>query len=279
MSIVVNTNATSLSLQQSLSGSVSDVKSSMARLASGVRVNSAADDAASLALSKKLSAQTSSSNVAKNNANTAINMFQTMDSDLAQVQSNLQRMRDLATQAANGVYSDTERSMLDKEFGALWEENARIIKSSKFADKNLFNVTADGGDNFYFNTASADVQIGTNNKAEDRLSFGSTTVGIDSPWVSSQLYGQTSIDCMDDAIKSVSSARSQIGATINRLQGSVTRTDTRKENLTNATSTIVDTDYGSETASLTKSQILEQSNVAIMQQAKQQSAMALQLLQ
>ncbi|MDD3419996.1 MAG: flagellin [Candidatus Gastranaerophilales bacterium] len=278
MSTVVNTNLSSLRAQNDLGGITGSLIKSTQKLASGVRVNSAADDAASLSLSKKLSAQISSSKAAKDNTKTAINMIQTADSDLAIVQNHVQRMRDLSVQAANGVYSAAERSMLNDEYQNLYQEAMRTYRSSKFADINLFDLwsmPADGTD--------IDFQVGTNATNNDVITHNfpqmdyemSTKLGGN---ISTQANAQWKIESIDLALGVLNTYRSSMGAAANRLQGSVARIDTRKENLANANSTITDTDYGSEMAGYTKKQILQQTTTSMLQQANQEPAMALQLL-
>jgi len=277
MSLTVNTNMASLVAQRSLFGAGGTLANSMQRLSTGMRINSAADDAAGLGLSKKLSVQVSASDMAKNNVQTGINMVQTAESDLGMMQNNLQRMRDLAVQAANGVYSLNERKMISAEYTQLSTENDRIAKSSAFSDQSLLNAAI-----------TIDLQVGTNNVvANDRISItgvfkdfqgGQSLQPAAAAGISTVALAQPAIDAMSTAISTISSTRAAMGAIINRLQGSITRIDTRKENMTAARSVIEDTDVAKESAAMTKSSILKQSAVAMLTQANQQPQLALSLL-
>jgi flagellin len=268
----------SLVTQRYLSKASSGLTTSMQRLSSGLRINSAKDDAAGLALSKEIDTQVSASDVAKRNAQTGINMIQTAESDLSVIQDNLQRMRDLAVQSANGVYSSTERDMLQQEYQNRAREIDRISKSSSFSSIKLLDGT----------TGSLKLQIGTNNSANDQIDVtsvfknfqaGQNSMPATSNTISSATTAQAQITTMDTAISAISMARSLMGATINRLEGAITRVDTRKENMSAAESTIRDTDIAYETAEMTKQNILKQTATAMLQQAKQQPALALNLLQ
>jgi len=278
MSISLHYNQAASVVRQNLESASLDVGRRSQRLSTGLRINSAGDDAAGLGLSKKISAQVSSSDMAKNNTQTAINMMQTMDADLSVIQNNLQRMRDLGVQASNGVYSANERDMLQTEYLSLWDENSRVVKSSKFADINLFTVTSEAGDGIFFDMNSTDIQVGTNNGSKDRINIGGASAAIESPGLSTAFNAQTTIEWMGYALDSVSSMRANIGAKINRLSATVERTLTRKENIASATSEIVDADIAIEAAALNKSQIRQQASTSLLQQANSMSTIALTLL-
>ncbi|MDD3419477.1 MAG: flagellin [Candidatus Gastranaerophilales bacterium] len=278
MSLVVNTNMSSILTQRYLSNAGNALSTSMQKLSSGLRINSAGDDAAGLSLSKKIGTQVSASDVAKRNAQTGINMIQTAESDLSVIQDNLQRMRDLAVQAANGVYSSSERDMLNQEFQDRAKEIDRIAKSSSFSDMKLLNGDA----------SAVVLQIGTNNTADDRIDIGSVfgdfqAGSSDMPaltnTISTATAAQGQITALDTALSSISVARSSMGAAINRLQGTISRIDVRKENMSSAQSVIQDTDIAAETAQMTKQNILKQTATAMLQQANQQPGLALSLLQ
>jgi flagellin len=268
----------SLVTQRYLSNASGALTTSMQRLSSGLRINSAGDDAAGLSLSKKIGTQVSASDVAKRNAQTGINMIQTAESDMGVIQDNLQRMRDLAVQSANGVYSSSERDMLQQEYQNRAREIDRIAKSSSFSSIKLLDGTATG----------LSLQIGTNNSAEDRIDIsnifgnyqaGNTSMPATTNTISTAALAQAQITAMDTAISAISMARSSMGATINRLEGTISRIDTRKENMSSSLSVIQDTDIAAETAEMTKQNILKQTATAMLQQAKQQPALALNLLQ
>jgi flagellin len=257
----------SILTQRYLSNAGNALSTSMQKLSSGLRINSAGDDAAGLSLSKKIGTQVSASDVAKRNAQTGINMIQTAESDLSVIQDNLQRMRDLAVQAANGVYSSSERDMLNQEFQDRAKEIDRIAKSSSFSSMKLLN----GG-------ASAVVlQVGTNNTADDRIDIGSvfgnfqagqSSMPALTNTISTMTTAQGQITALDTALSSISVARSSMGAAINRLQGTISRIDVRKENMSSAQSVIQDTDIAAETAQMTKQNILKQTATAMLQSDK-----------
>lgn len=282
MAIVVNTNMNSLLVQKNIYNATNALGKSMQRLSTGMRINTAGDDAAGLSLSEKLKSNINSSDVVKNNALTGINMLQTAEGDLAVIQDSLQRMRDLSVQAANGVYSSTERKMLNTEFQTRMNEINRIGLSSKFSDLSLLDGSL----------TTADLQVGTDSSASSRIDISSafariaaSTIGasganhLSDAIITTAALARTAIQIVDAAISGISLRRSNIGATVNRLNSTVTRIDVRKENLSSANSVIRDTDIASETANLTKQQILQQSSSILLKQANQSSQMALSLLQ
>jgi flagellin len=282
MAIVVNTNLSAMTVQRNLYKTTNALSQNMERLSTGVRINSAGDDAAGLSLSKKLQMVISASDVAKNNSQSGVNLLQTAESDLGVIQDNLQRMRDLAVQAANGVYSSSERKALNAEYMDRMSEIDRVAKSSKFSDLSLLDGSI---------TAMA-LQIGTDSKAESRIDITSafstiatSTIGISSSTqvnatsISTATVARTALDVLDGAINQISKKRSDYGATINRLQASISRIEVRKENLTSSDSVIKDTDVAAETAELTKHQILQQTATTLLKQANQLGSIALSLLQ
>ncbi len=282
MAIVVNTNMSALMAQKNVYNATGALGKSMQKLSTGLRINTAGDDAAGLSLSEKLKSNINSSDVVKNNALTGINMLQTAEGDLAIIQENLQRMRDLAVQAANGVYSSSEREMLNTEFQTRMSEIDRIGVSSKFSDLALLDGTL----------TAADLQIGTDSTINSRIDISTaftriaaSTIGasgsnfLEDAVITTAALARTAIDIVDNAMSTISLKRSNIGATVNRLNSTVTRIDVRKENLSSANSVIRDTDIASETANLTKYQILQQSSSILLKQANQSTQMALTLLQ
>jgi flagellin len=282
MAIVVNTNLSSVMVQRNIYGATNDLKLSMQRLSSGMKINSAGDDAAGLGLSEKLKAHISSSDIAKLNSQTGINMLQTAEGDLQIIQENMQRMRDLAVQAANGVYSTSERKMLNAEFQNRMSEIDRIAKSSKFSDLNMLDGSI----------TAMQLQIGTDNTANSRIDISTsfakisttavgttvTTTNLAATNITQAVNAQKAISSLDAAINQISDRRALYGATMNRLQATITRVDVRKENLTAANSVIRDTDVASETAKLTRAQILQQTAGQLLKQANQSSSIALSLI-
>lgn len=277
MSIVVNTNTTSLMVQRNLSKATSSLATSMQRLSTGMKINNAGDDAAGLALSEKINGQLSSSDVCKNNAQTGLNMLSIADGDLDVINQNLQRIKDLAVQSANGVYSDEERLSMDQEVQLRLEEINRIADSSTFSDMNLL----DGS------TADIVLQIGAGSDIDQNTIDISgafqeahvSSLGIQADAsVSTVDAARTMIDAIDAAVNNISSRRSIIGASMNRLDSTIDRIDIRKENLQSTYSTIRDTDIAAESSELTKQQILQQSAATLLQQANQTPSLALTLI-
>lgn len=286
MSVVVNTNMSSLMVQRNLTNSTASVQQSMKRLSTGLRINSAADDAAGLALSEKLNSHIKSSDVARNNTQTGINMLQIADSDLSVIQENLQRMRNLSIQAANGVYSSTERKAIDLEYQNRLLEIDRIAASSQFSDLKLLdgtlNRTGDDALRLQIGTDTA-LTANTINISAAFATTNTSALGIGgtshATYITSVSTARSAIDALDLAIKDVSDRRAIIGASINRLQSTIERIDVRKENLASSYSVIRDTDIAQETANLTKFQVLQQSGAFLLKQANQSTQIALSLLQ
>lgn len=277
MSIVVNTNVASLMVQRNLSKATSSLQTSMQRLSTGMKINNAGDDAAGLALSEKINGQLSASDVCKNNAQTGINMLNIADGDLDIINQNLQRIKDLAVQSANGVYSDSERLSMDQEVQLRIEEINRIASSSAFSDVNLLDGTI----------ADMKLQIGTgSDEAQNTIDISdafqeatATALGVTAgASISTAANARAMIDLIDTAVNNISTRRSVIGASVNRLNSTVDRLDVRKENLQSTYSTIRDTDIASESTNLTKQQILQQSAATLLQQANQTPALALTLI-
>ena len=262
MSIVVNTNTTSLMVQRNLSKATSSLATSMQRLSTGMKINNAGDDAAGLALSEKINGQLSSSDVCKNNAQTGLNMLSIADGDLDVINQNLQRIKDLAVQSANGVYSDEERLSMDQEVQLRLEEINRI------ADDMVLQIGA--GSDIDQNTIDI-------SGAFQEAHVSSLGIQADAS-ISTVDAARTMIDAIDEAVNNISSRRSIIGASMNRLDSTIDRIDIRKENLQSTYSTIRDTDIASESSELTKQQILQQSAATLLQQANQTPSLALTLI-
>lgn len=274
MSLVVNTNLNSSMIQGNLAKASSDMSTYMERLSTGLRINSASDDAAGLALSEKLRSHISASDVAKNNAQTGMNMLDVAEGDLAEVHDLMQRMRDLAVQSANSVYSATERSAINSEYVQLRTEITRISDTSAFSQIKLLDGSATG----------INLQIGTSNSANDRLDISSAFTDADATAllltadINSVANAQAAMGTIDTAVDTVSTRRSTIGGFTNRLKSTIERLDVRKQNLQSSYSIIRDADIAAETANLTKTQILQQASATLLQQANQAPSLALSLL-
>ncbi len=279
MAISIVTNPASLNAQRNLNKTQGMVGSSLARLSSGMRINSASDDAAGLAISEKLMSQVRSLGQAERNANDAVSLLQTAEGSMAESSGLLIRMRELAVQSGNDTVGSTERQFLQNELADLRSEVDRIAEVTEFNGQKLVNGSA----------SSVTFQVGINNSINDRI-----TVGINDMHASqlgsgagSQLSdvnigtitgAQNALSVLDDAITDVSAGRAEIGAVQNRLASTIQNLATARENLSAANSRIRDVDVASESAQLTKNSILMQAGVSVLAQANQQPAMALSLL-
>ena len=273
--ISVNTNVTSLVAQSYLSNSNSKLSDSLGRLASGLRVRSAADDAAGLAISEDFKANIRSLHQAKRNANDGVSLSQVADGALKEVHGLLNRMRELATQARNGTYNGAQRGFLNDEFTQLRGEINRIVSTTEFNGINLIDGSQAAGVAF---------QVGVGTTANDRLTISlatssATALGINASTVSTTGAADTAIGAIDTAIERISTRRARVGAMQNRLQVTMSNLDTYGTNLSAANSRIVDVDVAKETAEMTKHSILVQAGTAMLAQANQGPQAALRLLQ
>jgi len=280
MTISVNTNLFSLNAQRSLSKSQSSLSTSMQRLSSGLRINSAADDAAGLAISQRMSAQVRGMNVAVRNANDGISLAQTADSALASVGDSLQRMRELAVQAQNSTNSGSDKDSLNQEFQQLGSEIGRVLAGTTFNGAAILGASA-GALTFQVgaNTTTNDsITITTTNMVTDASITAVTASVIDST-VASGTALNTVIDDIDAAINDVNSQRATFGASQNRFNAVVSNLQSSVENQSAAASRITDADFASETANMSRAQILQQAGTAMVAQANQLPQSVLKLLQ
>jgi flagellin len=280
MTISVNTNLFSLNAQRSLSKSQSSLSTSMQRLSSGLRINSAADDAAGLAISQRMSAQVRGMNVAVRNANDGISLAQTADSALASVGDSLQRMRELAVQAQNSTNSGSDKDSLNQEFQQLGSEIGRVLAGTTFNGAAILGASA-GALTFQVgaNTTTNDsITITTTNMVTDASITAVTASVIDST-VASGTALNTVIDNIDAAINDVNSQRATFGASQNRFNAVVSNLQSSVENQSAAASRITDADFASETANMSRAQILQQAGTAMVAQANQLPQSVLKLLQ
>ena len=275
MPIFINSNVASLEAQRNLSKTQSDQSVNFQRLSSGMRINSASDDAAGLGIRENLNAQVRSLSVAERNSNNAISMAQTAESALGQVSGILTRMRELAVQGANGDLGATDRGYLDTEFQSLRSEITRISDSTLFNGRQLLGGAA----------TTVTFQVGINNTTSDRIdvSFGGvdlTALGINASSVSgaTAANSQTAIASLDTAIGTVSSRRATFGASMNRLSTTVSNLQSMRTNMSAANSRIADVDVAEETASMARNQVLSQAAVSVLAQANQAPQLALSLL-
>jgi flagellin len=286
MSQTINTNLVSINAQRNLASSQSSLATSMQRLSSGLRVNSAKDDAAGLAIAERMNVQVRGMNVAIRNANDAISLSQTAEGALGRVGDLFQRMRELAVQSANGTNDDADRVSLNEEFVQLAQEATRTLGGTQFNGRAILAST---GTNTF--------QIGANNDtAIDRLTIdnfnwaGSTDItnvigtavisGTDVPTVQITDTGtaQAAIAALDTAIDTVNSERATFGAMQNRFENVVSNLRVSVESQSAARGRIMDADYASETANLSRASILQQAGNAMVAQANQLPQQVLALL-
>ncbi len=282
----INTNIIALNAQRNLAGSQSSLASSMQRLSSGLRVNSSKDDAAGMAIAERMTAQIRGMNVAARNANDGISLAQTAEGALGKVSDSLQRMRELAVQAANATNSDSDKDSLDKEFGELAKEIQRVLGGTTFnglavlggdAGAQTFQVGANTGSSDSINitttnmTTNADITAvaGTDNAGGSRAVIDNTA---DANTI------QDVIDNIDTALDTINSERATLGASQSRFDAVVSNLQISIENQSAARSRIIDTDFAVETSNLSRAQILQQAGNAMVAQANQLPEQVLQLL-
>ncbi|MCL5255594.1 MAG: flagellin FliC [Gammaproteobacteria bacterium] len=280
MSLYVNTNVSSLNAQRQLMTSGQGLDTAFERLSSGSRINSAADDAAGLQISNRMTSQINGLNQAVRNANDGISVAQVAEGALQESTNMLQRMRELVIQADNGVNGEKEMDAINQELEELSDEIDRIATTTEFSGKTLLS-----GD-FAEGTNSLDFLVGATGEANETISINiadmqaeglsvqiaDVEVGEDG-WDSEGIIGT-----IDDAIEAVGTQRSELGAIQNRFQSTIANLSNVSENVSAARSRITDTDFAAETAQLTKFQITQQASTSILAQANQRPQAALSLL-
>ena len=282
----INTNLNSINAQRNLSMSQSSLAVSMQRLSSGLRVNSAKDDAAGLAIAERMTSQVRGMNVAIRNANDGISMSQTAEGALGKVADSLQRMRELSVQAANATNSASDKDSLDEEFGELAKEIQRVLGGTTFNELNILGANAQA---FTFqvgaNTTSDDtIDITTINLTADAtvtVVAGTNNAGagravIDNTANAATIQGV--IDNIDIALDTISTQRAVMGASQSRFDSVIANLQISVENQSAAKSRIMDTDFAAETANLSRAQILQQAGNAMVAQANQLPQQVLTLL-
>ncbi len=273
MSLFIQTNVASMVAQNNVTKSQHALSSNFAKLSSGYRINSAADDAAGLGISKSMNAQLRSLAVAQRNASDGISMAQTADGAASQIHEILTRLRELAVQGANGTLGTSDSTNLDTEFQASLAEIDRIAQVTTFTGHNLLSGSS----------TSITFQVGINNTAPDRMviGFGGVDVSgltLTGSAVNSMATSRTAIGTIDNAIASLSTLREGWGSAINRLTNTVSNLDSMQSNLSASLSRIQDVDIASETAAMSKNQVLAQAGIAVLSQANQSPQLALSLL-
>ncbi len=282
MPLTINTNIASLNAQRNLNMSQGSLATSMQRLSSGLRVNSAKDDAAGLAIAERMNAQVRGMNVAVRNANDGISMSQTAEGALSQVGNALQRMRELAIQSRNSTNSSSDKDSLNKEFAQLQMEIGRVLGGTTFNGKHILGADA----------TSLTFQIGANTTADDTITISTSNMAMDATITAvtntstalidaSATSGAigTVIDNIDKALDNVNDTRATFGATQSRFDAIITNLQTGVENQSAARSRIMDADFASETANMSRAQVLQQAGTAMVAQANQLPNQVLKLLQ
>ena len=257
MPMTINTNVVSLNAQRNLGTSQMSLATSMQRLSSGLRINSAKDDASGLAIADRMNAQVRGINVAIRNANDGISMAQTAEGALSTVTDALQRMRELAVQAQNGTNSTSDRANSDLEYQALSQEITRIAAQTKFNGSAIIGASA-GAQVF---------QVGANNG--DTLNITTTTVTTVGGSLTTAANASTAVAALDTALDTITTSRASYGAAMNRFSLAISNLAISGENQSAARGRIMDADFASETANLSRSQILQQAGTAMVSQANQ----------
>ncbi|MEY4718087.1 MAG: hypothetical protein RL563_705 [Pseudomonadota bacterium] len=281
-SMVINTNISSINTQKFLQKTNDGLQMSMERLSSGLRVNSAKDDAAGLAIADRMTSQIRGMTVAMRNANDGISMAQTAEAGLGTITETLQRMRDLTVQAANrGAVSDDDRQKLQTEFLQLGQELNRIIKNTEFNGKKILNGSLVGANFQIGPNAASDNQISVTVSDLEGVSGLSTLFGTNYSIGASAAsdFVRSTMSQIDIAIERVDTFRSNLGAIQNRFTTTISNLQSSIENQSAARSRIMDADFAVETANLSRNQILQQAGTAMLAQANQVTQGVLQLLQ
>lgn len=277
MSMFVNTNVSSLNAQRQLSNVSSSLNTSFERLSSGFRINSAKDDAAGLQISDRMTSQIEGLNQAVRNANDAISLSQTAEGALDETTNSLQRIRQLAVQSQNGINSSADRAALQKEVSALKTEITRISTDTQFGGTELLNgnfsakflIGANAGQTISVNLEAKNID-GLNGFSAGGLGIDG---GVDTAAKASAMLGK-----VDKAISAIGGARADLGALQNRFQSTIRNLSNISENVSSARSRIRDTDFATETANLTRNQIIQQASTTILSQSNQRPQAALSLL-
>ena len=272
MAMVINTNIGSLNATRQLDGSNRELSVSMERLTSGLRINSAADDAAGLAVATNMTTQIMGTDMAVRNANDGISMAQTIDGASEEMTNMMQRQRELAIQSLNGTYTAENRAAMDAEFNALSAELTRIASTTKFNGVAIMNTAV-----------STNLQVGWEDNAADSINI--TTIGgsaiataVSALGVDTSANAAAAITGLNTQLSTLSTARSGVGAVQNRLEYTVANLQNVSENTSAARSGIQDADFAKESANLARTQVLQQAGMSMLSQANQSSQNVLALL-
>lgn len=271
--LFVNTNVSSLNAQRQLFNSGQELSTSFERLSSGFRINRAADDAAGLQITDRMTSQVQGLNQAVRNANDAISLSQTAEGALQEVTQSLQRVRQLAVQSQNGINTSADRLALQKEVSALKTEISRVAQTTQFAGVDVLS----GGYSAAFLVGANSGQTISINLSRSG-GFGASGLGLTSTSVQTAAEASAAIASIDSAISTIGATRADLGALQNRFQSTIRNLSNITENVSGARSRIKDTDFATETASLTRNQIIQQASTTVLSQANQRPQSALSLL-
>ena len=276
MPLIINTNVQSINAQRYLGMNTTALGKSMEKLSSGYRINRAADDAAGLQLSENLRAQIRGSSKALANTQDGINVLNIADGAMSQITENLQRMRELAVQAANDTYNTQQRTAMQTEFNQLRLDITRISDATQFNGVSLLSGSA--------LATGMILQIGPNNvPANDQIALGATGVfadidatalGVAASVLDTNANANTALGVLNTAINTVNTRRGTIGAVTNRLEGTANNLSIAIENLSASESRIRNVDVAAESAALTRNQILQQASASMLAQANQAPGLA-----
>ena len=279
MALTVRTNMAAIGAINNLNRTQGSLTNSLSKISSGLRINRSADDAAGLSVATRMNSDNTSLKQAMRNTNDGISMVQTAEGGLSELHNILVRMRELSVQASNDTYSSDDRTMISTEMGQLKEEFERIASTANFNRQDVLNGT----------NTSFDIQVGIHGNADNRIAINlaslNSTMGAVGLTFTGGVTGsgsvgnaQTNISTIDAALSNIATRRSRLGAIQNRLESALSEATSYSENLSSAQSQIMDVDYASESANMTRYQIQQQAGIAALAQAKAISQSILSLL-
>ncbi|MBP2844161.1 flagellin FliC [Dickeya oryzae] len=279
MMAVINTNSMSLLAQSNLNKSQSSLQTAIERLSSGLAINSAKDNAAGSGIVNGMTSQIKGLTQASKNANDGVSLVQTAEGNLDAINDNLQRIRELAVQAANDTNGTLDRSSIQTEIDRRVDEINRVAASANFNGKALLDGTV--------NATGFNIQVGAGTTANDAISVGSSALinatagglGVTSLAVSTAAGATAAIAAVDAALGQINTAKANIGATLNRFQSTIDNLSNTINNLSSARSRIQDADYATEVSNMSRAQILQQAGTSVLAQANQVPQTVLKLLQ
>lgn len=294
----INTNAASMAAVDAINNSNSSLATSMERLATGNRINSSADDAAGKQIANRLQAQSNGMNQAMRNVSDATAMLQTADGTFDEMNDILGRMQDLATQAANGTYSDDDRAAMQSEFDELGQQMSDMMQNTTYGGTNLFSgsggLFSGGSVSFQVGASSSDTMtVDISNQlsslttsleglsaafSNDQSASGASTASGGSELMTASSANAT-ISAVQDTMAQVGRIQSSLGASINRLNDTAANLQNMKDNTDAAVGNIMDTDYATEASNMTKQQVLMQTGISMLKQSNSMSSMVSSLLQ